>query len=72
MTDMTFRMRKIISIVRTKKKNKHFKYIISIMACGCSKNKSNATVNKVTTPTKPSRPLSEGGRIRRAEKRIIR
>lgn len=70
MTDMTFRMRKIISIVRTKK-NKHFKYI-SIMACGCSKNKSNATVNKVTTPTKPSRPLSEGGRIRRAEKRIIR
>ena len=71
MTDMTFRMRKIISIVRTKKKINNIKYI-SIMACGCSKNKSNATVNKVTTPTKPSRPLSEGGRIRRAEKRIIR
>ena len=43
------------------------------MACGCSKNKSNSsTVNKVTAPIKPSRPLSEGGRVRRAEKRIIR
>jgi hypothetical protein len=43
------------------------------MACGCSKNKGNsAAVNKVTAPTRPSRPLSEGGRIRRAEKRIIR
>lgn len=43
------------------------------MACGCSKNKSTSTVSKkVTVPTKPSRPLSEGGRIRRAEKRIIR
>ena len=46
---------------------------IKIMACGCSKNKGNtAAVNKVTAPTRPSRPLSEGGRIRRAEKRIIR
>jgi hypothetical protein len=45
------------------------------MACGCSKNKgtsSSAKVNNVTAPTRPSRPLSEGGRIRRAEKRIIR
>jgi hypothetical protein len=45
------------------------------MACGCSKNKGNsAAANKVTAPTatRPSRPLSEGGRIRRAEKRIIR
>ena len=44
------------------------------MACGCSKNKSNssASINKVTTPTRPSRPLGEGGRVRRAEKRIIR
>ena len=30
------------------------------MACGCSKNKGNtAAVNKVTAPTRPSRPLSE-------------
>lgn len=43
------------------------------MACGCSKNKANSsTVNKVTAPTRTSRPLGEGGRIRRAEKRIIR
>lgn len=44
------------------------------MACGCSKNKGvTSTVSKKVTPTtKPSRPLSEGGRIRRAEKRIIR
>ena len=39
------------------------------MACGCSKNKGNsAAANKVTAPTRPNRPLSEGGRIRRAEK----
>ena len=43
------------------------------MACGCSKNKGNsAAAKKVTAPTRPNRPLSEGGRIRRAEKRIIR
>jgi hypothetical protein len=45
------------------------------MACGCSKNKgTSASSSKVTAPTstRPSRPLGEGGRIRRAEKRIIR
>ena len=42
------------------------------MACGCSKNKGNSAANKVTAPTRPSRPLNEGGRIRRVEKRIIR
>ena len=43
------------------------------MACGCSKNKgTSASTSKVTAPTRPSRPLNEGGRIRRAEKRIIR
>lgn len=40
------------------------------MACGCQKNKQNAAA----TVSKPisNRPLSEGGRARRAEKRIIR
>ena len=43
------------------------------MGCGCNKNKGNTTsVNKVATQTRPSRLLSEGGRIRRSEKRIIR
>lgn len=54
--------------------NNNFIKIIGIMACGCSKNKANSSTvsKKVTAPTRPSRPLSEGGRIRRAEKRIIR
>lgn len=45
------------------------------MGCGCSKNKSSSSsvvTKKITTQPRPSRPLSEGGRIRRAEKRIIR
>ena len=45
------------------------------MACGCSKNKSTSnSVTKRTTSatTKATRPLSEGGRTRRAERRIIR
>ena len=42
------------------------------MACGCSKNKVNTAVTNKVTQTRPSRPLSEGGRTRRAEKRIIR
>ncbi len=42
------------------------------MGCGCGKKKINtAAVNKVTV-TKQTRPLSEGGRTRRTEKRIIR
>lgn len=44
------------------------------MACGCQKNKaSTTTANKVVSAKpNPSRPLSESGRTRRAEKRIIR
>ncbi len=43
------------------------------MGCGCNKNKGNATnVNKVVTKPRQTRPLNEGGRIRRSEKRIIR
>lgn len=43
------------------------------MACGCSKNKTaSSNAIKVTAPTRVSRPLSESGRVRRAEKRIIR
>lgn len=41
------------------------------MACSCGKNRQRtAKVSK--TVNKVSRPLSEGGRIRRAEKRLIR
>lgn len=43
------------------------------MACNCSKKKpTNSSVTKSPSQVKPTRPLSEGGRIRRAEKRIIR
>ena len=47
------------------------------MACGCQKNKQNAAAamaaNTVSKPvTSTNRPLSEGGRTRRAEKRMIR
>lgn len=41
------------------------------MACGCQKNKQNAAAT-VSKPIASNRPLSEGGRARRAEKRIIR
>ena len=42
------------------------------MACGCSKNKSANASKAIKAPTKLSRPLGNGGRIRRIEKRIIR
>ena len=42
------------------------------MACGCSKNKAKSTPQKVTSHVRVNRPLNEGGRTRRAEKRIIR
>ena len=44
------------------------------MPCGCQKNKANTTTtNKVVSAKpNPSRPLSESGRSRRTEKRIIR
>ena len=41
------------------------------MACGCTKKKGTSVTHRVATPMKPSRPLSEGGRTRRTEKRII-
>lgn len=44
------------------------------MACGCQKNKANVAAANATVskPVASTRPLSEGGRTRRAEKRIIR
>ena len=44
------------------------------MACNCSKKKpSGKVVTKATLPKKTNiRPLSESGRNRRLEKRIIR
>lgn len=41
------------------------------MGCGCTKKNGN-TGKKITTQVRPSRPLSQSGRIKRAEKRIIR
>ena len=41
------------------------------MACNCKKNKQKTTV-VTKTSNKSTRPLSEGGRIRRANKRLIR
>lgn len=44
------------------------------MPCGCSKNKANTTTSNKVVSSKPNtiRPLSESGRSRRSEKRIIR
>lgn len=42
------------------------------MACSCSKNKQRSAKTTSSVVKKVSRPLSEGGRIRRAEKRMIR
>lgn len=40
------------------------------MACSCKKNKQRTVVAR--SSSKSPRPLSEGGRIRRANKRLIR
>lgn len=40
------------------------------MACSCNKNKQRTA--KVTKVNRTTRSLSDGGRIRRAEKRLIR
>lgn len=42
------------------------------MACACMKNKQKPIKVVKKTPQKATRPLSQGGRTRRMQKRIIK